>query len=126
MGAFSNAVQSLTEAKQADRTLNTVSFQLGLAYAGWGRFPDAAEQFVEVIEFDKDHPSAHYQLSQAYLRQGAREQAAAELAEHQRVAAGKSQAADSPTLFEKCKYTEILAPFALEQPESDPVSVRPV
>ena len=124
MGAFSNAVQSLTEAKQADRTLNTVSFQLGLAYAGWGRFPDAAEQFVEVIEFDKDHPSAHYQLSQAYLRQGAREQAAAELAEHQRVAAGKSQAADNPALFEKCKYTEILAPFALEQPESDPVSVR--
>jgi Flp pilus assembly protein TadD len=124
LGAFSNAVQSLTEAKQADRTLNTVSFQLGLAYAGWGRFPDAAEQFVEVIEFDKDHPSAHYQLSQAYLRQGAREQAAAELAEHQRISAGKSQAADNPTLFEKCKYTEILAPFALEQPESDPVSVR--
>ncbi len=124
LGAFSNAVQSLTEAKQADRTLNTVSFQLGLAYAGWGRFPDAAEQFVEVIEFDKDHPSAHYQLSQAYLRQGAREQAAAELAEHQRISAGKSQAADNPALFEKCKYTEILAPFALEQPESDPVAVR--
>ena len=124
LGSFSNAVQSLTEAKQADRTLNTVSFQLGLAYAGWGRFPDAAEQFVEVIEFDKDHPSAHYQLSQAYLRQGAREQASAELAEHQRVAAGKSQAADNPALFEKCKYTEILAPFALEQPESDPVSVQ--
>ncbi|MEY4692241.1 MAG: hypothetical protein RIT19_2566 [Verrucomicrobiota bacterium] len=124
LGAFSNAVQSLTEAKQADRTLNTVSFQLGLAYAGWGRFADAAEQFVEVIEFDKDHPSAHYQLSQAYLRQGAREQAAAELAEHQRISAGKSQAADNPALFEKCKYTEILAPFALEQPDPEPVQVH--
>ena len=124
MGSFSNAVQSLTEAKQADRTLNTVSFQLGLAYAGWGRFADAAEQFVEVIEFDKDHPSAHYQLSQAYLRQGAREQAAAELAEHQRISAGKPQAADNPALFERCRYTEIIAPFALEQPEPEPVSVR--
>lgn len=124
LGAHSNAVQSLTEAKQADRTLNTVSFQLGLAYAGWGRFAEAAEQFVEVLEFDKDHPSAHYQLSQAYLRQGAREQAAAELAEHQRISAGKPQAADNPSLFERCKYTEILAPFALEQPEPDPVAIR--
>ena len=38
--------------------------------------------------------------------------------------ARRSQAADNPALFEKCRYTEILAPFALEQPESDPVSVR--
>ncbi len=124
MGAYSNAVQSLTEAKQADRTQNAVSFQLGLAYAGWGRFADAAEQFTEVLEFEKDHPSAHYQLGQMYLRQGAREDAAAELAAHQRVTAGRSQAADNPALFEKCRYTEILAPFALEQPESDPVPVR--
>jgi len=124
LGAFSNAVQSLTEAKQADRTQNAVSFQLGLAYAGWGKFAEAAEQFTEVLEFDKDHPSAHYQLGQMYLRQGAREDAAAELAAHQRVTAGRSQAADNPALFEKCRYTEILAPFALEQPESDPVAVR--
>jgi Tfp pilus assembly protein PilF len=124
LGAFSNAVQSLTEAKQADRTINAVSFQLGLAYAGWGKYQDAAEQFVEVIEFDKEHPSAHYRLSQAYLRQDARDQAAAEMAEHQRVTAGKSQQADNPALFEKCKYTDILAPFALEQPDADPVPVR--
>ena len=124
LGAFSNAVQLLTEAKQADRTQNAVSFQLGLAYAGWGRPADAAEQFLEVVEFDKDHPSAHYQLSQMYLRQGARDEAAAELAAHQKAVTGRSQAADNPALFEKCKYTEILAPFALEQPDADPVPVR--
>ncbi len=124
LGAYSNAVQFLTEAKQADRTQNPVSFQLGLAYAGWNRPADAAEQFVEVLEFDKDHPSAHYQLAQMYLRQGAREDAAAELALHQKATAGRMQAADNPSLFEKCKHTEILAPFALEQPEADPVPMR--
>jgi tetratricopeptide (TPR) repeat protein len=124
LGSFSNAVQELQEAKQADPKINAVSFQLGRAYAGWGRFADAADQFTEVIEFERDHPSAHYQLGQMLLRQGAQADAEAALAEHQRISAGKPlTAADNPSVFEKCVYTEIRSPQSLEQPAATDVPV---
>lgn len=123
-GSYSNAVQALQQAKSVDRSINPVSFQLGRAFQGWGKFDEAAEQFREVLQFDTNHPAANYLLSQALLRLGQREAAAAALAEHQRIAAGKSQAADNPAVYEKCKYTEIIAPFPLEQPNRDAVSLH--
>jgi Tfp pilus assembly protein PilF len=122
--AYSNAVQSLEQAKAVDRSVNPVSFQLGRAFQGWGRNDEAAEQFREVLQFETNHPAANYLLSQVLLRLGQREAAAAALAEHQRIAAGKRQAADNPSVYERCKYTEIVAPFPLEQPGRDGVSVK--
>lgn len=121
---YSNAVQELQQAKDADPSVNPVSFQLGRAFFGWGKLDDAAGQFREVIQFETNHPSAHYQLSQVLLRLGQAAEAAKELAEHQQVAAGKSQAADNPALYERCKYTEIVAPFPLEQPDRGGVKVK--
>ncbi len=123
-GSYSNAVQSLQQSKAVDRSINPVSFQLGRAFQGWGRFEEAAEQFREVVQFETNHPAAHYLLSQVLQRLGQREAAAAALAEHQRIAAGKSQAADNPSLYERCKYTEIVAPFPLEQPLRIGINIR--
>ncbi len=120
---YSNAVQLLQEAKNADRTINAVSYQLGRAQAGLGQFKAAAEQFLEVTEFDTNHPSAWYQLSQMHLRLGERDDASRALGEHQRITAGKSQAADNPSLYERCVHTEIRANFALEQPDTPGVTV---
>ncbi|MEN9676388.1 MAG: hypothetical protein RIS76_2284 [Verrucomicrobiota bacterium] len=121
---YSNAVQSLSDAKAADPTENPVSFQLGRAYLGWGRFEDAAGQFREVLQFDTNHPAANYLLSQSLLRLGQREEAQAALAEHQRINAGKVGNADNPALYERSKYTAIRAPFSLEQPDPRGVPVR--
>ncbi len=121
---YSNAVQSLQEAKAADPTMNAVSFQLGRAFFGWGKLDDAAAQLREVTQFDTNHPSAFYLLSQVLLRQGQREEAVAALASHQRIAAGKTQAADDPAIYERCRYTEIVAPFPLEQPARDGITLK--
>ena len=121
--AYSNAVQSLEQAKAVDCSINPVSFQLGRAFQGWGRFEEAAEQFREVLQFETNHPAANYLLSQVLLRVGQREAAAAALAEHQRILAGKTQAADNPSVYERCRYTEIVAPFPLEQPARNGVPV---
>ncbi len=123
-GQHSNAVQSLQVAKDLDRTMNTVSFQLGRAYAGWGRFQDAADQFAEVIQFDTNHPSAHYQLSQMLTRLGQRERAAEALEGHRRATAGRSLAADDPSVYERCDYTQPRVPATLEQPDPSGVTVR--
>ncbi|MSU35426.1 MAG: tetratricopeptide repeat protein [Pedosphaera sp.] len=120
---YSNAVQSLQEAKNADHTVNAVSYQLGRAQAGLGQFKAAAEQFAEVTEFDTNHPSAWYQLSQMQLRLGQRNDATRSLVEHQRIAAGKAQAADNPSIYEQCAHTDIRANFSLEQPDADGVPV---
>ena len=121
---FSNAVQELQQAKDADPSVNPVSFQLGRAFLGWGKLDDAAVQFREVTQFETNHPSAYYQLSQVLLRLGQRDEAQQALAEHQKIAAGKTQAADNPALYERCKYTEIIAPFPLEQPDRSGIAVK--
>ncbi|HTI73022.1 MAG TPA: FG-GAP-like repeat-containing protein [Candidatus Limnocylindria bacterium] len=123
-GSFSNAVQALSIAKQIDRTINPVSLQLGMAYLGWGKIPEAVTELEEVVEFEKDHPTAHYQLSQAYLRQGRRDDAQRELTEHQRVSAGKPQIATDPHKFELCKYTEIHIPIVVTQPDTRGIPVQ--
>lgn len=120
---YSNAVQSLQIAKDIDRSINPVSFQLGRAYAGLARFEDAAGQFAEVTQFETNHSSAYYQLSQSLLRTGKPEEAARALATHQAINAGKPQPADSPSRYEQCVYTEFRAPLVLEQPPIDGIAV---
>ncbi len=126
---FSNAVQSLQRAKDADPTQNAVSFQLGRAYQGWNQFDEAATQFREVIQFETNQTSvhfvaSHYLLSQALLRLGQRDEAAELLQKHQQLAGGKVGNADNPALFERCAYTQIKAPFPLEQPDPQGVAVK--
>ena len=121
---YSNAVQSLVIAKSVDSTENPVSFQLGRAYLGWGKFEDAAGQFQEVLQFETNHPSAYYLLSQAQLRLGQRDAAQQSLQEHQRINAGKVGGADDPSAFERSKYTAIKVPFTLEQPSEKGIPVR--
>ena len=120
---YSNAVQALQVAKDVDRTVNTVSFQLGRAYAGWGRFQEAADQFAEVTQFETNHPSAHYQLAQMLLRLGQKDQATAALAAHQQANAGKTQTADNPSVYEKCVYTTPRFQPTLEQPDTSGIQV---
>jgi Flp pilus assembly protein TadD len=126
---YSNAVQALEEAKSVDRTVNPVSFQLGRALSGWGKYEEAAEQYREITRFETNTASphlvaSHYLLAQALLRLGQREEAGRELAEHQKLSAGKPQTADNPSVYETCVYTEIRAPFPLEQPARSGISVR--
>jgi Flp pilus assembly protein TadD len=121
---YSNAVQALQTAKDIDRTVNAVSFQLGRAYTGWGRFQDASDQFSEVTQFETNHPSAHYQLAQMLLRLGQKERASEALANHQKATAGKPQAADDPSIYERCVHTVPRAIATLEQPDPRGIPVR--
>ncbi len=126
---FSNAVQSLQQAKDADPAVNAVSFQLARAYQGWGKFDEAATQFREFIQFETNQTSvhfiaSHYLLSQALLRLGQRDEAAQLLATHQKLAGGTVGNADNPALFERCIYTQIKAPFPLEQPDPQGIAVK--
>lgn len=122
-GQAKEAVQSLQQAKDIDRTVNAVSFQLGRAYQQLGQFQEALEQFQEVTQFETNHPAAYYNLSQVLVRLGKSDEAQKALAEHQRINAGKAGQITDPAVFEKCQYTQIRAPFKLEQPNPKGIAV---
>ena len=122
-GNFEEAIKSLQIAKQIDHTINAVSYQLGRAHQGLGQWEPATVQFEEVIQFDPLHPSAYYNLSQTYLRLNRGEEAQAMLEKHQEVIANQPLSTD-PSVIEKCLYTEAIAPFELEQPDSSGIEVR--
>src|SRR5439155_3606523 len=112
------------QAKDIDRTVNAVSFQLGRAYQQLNQFQEALEQFQEVTQFETNHPAAYYNLSQVLIQLGKNDEAQKALAEHQKINAGKSGQITDPAMFEKCQYTQIRAPFRLEQPEPKGISVQ--
>jgi Flp pilus assembly protein TadD len=123
LGQPKEALQSLQQAKTIDRTVNAVSFQLGRAHQQVGNFEDAAAQFSEVVQFEPDHGAAHYLLSQVLLRLNKPEEANQALAQHQKINAGKAGQITDPSVFEKCEYTKIRAPFELEQPDPTGIAV---
>src|SRR5688572_14797053 len=123
LGQPKEALQSLQQAKTIDRTVNAVSFQLGRAHQQVGNFGDAAAQFAEVVQFEPDHGAAHYLLSQVLLRLNKPEEANQALAQHQKINASKAGQITDPSVFEKCDYTKIRAPFELEQPDPSGIAV---
>ncbi|MCI0744099.1 MAG: FG-GAP-like repeat-containing protein [Verrucomicrobia subdivision 3 bacterium] len=123
LGQAAEALKALQQAKDIDRTVNAVSFQLGRAHQQVGNFEDAAAQFQEVVQFEPNHPAAHYNLSQVLLRLGRNEAAQQALAQHQQITAGKGGQITDPAVFEKCQYTQIQAPFQLEQPDPTGIAV---
>lgn len=117
------AVKALQTAKQIDKTVNAVSFQLGRAHQELGQFEDARAQFEEVLTFEPDHPAANYNLSQVLLRLGRADEARAALDRHQAVLARRQGPSVTPTLLERCRYTEARAPFKPELPDRQGVPV---
>jgi Flp pilus assembly protein TadD len=122
-GKFEDALKSLQQAKDIDRTVNEVSFQLGVAYEGLRNYDDAIKQWRETIEFGPEHPAAYYRLSQVLIRQGATDEAAALLEKHREVTAGRTIPSD-PSFFEQCLHTQMRVPFVLEQPDEKGIDVK--
>jgi Flp pilus assembly protein TadD len=120
---FEAAVKELQIAKDLDKTINAVSFQLGRAHQEVGHYEDARQNFEEVLQFEPDHPAANYNLSQVLIRLGATDEAKAALDRHQQTLAQKPGQQITPTLLERCQYTEARAPFKLEQPDKAGVKV---
>src|SRR5688572_27525164 len=123
IGQPKEALQSLQQAKEIDRTINAVSFQLGRAHQQVGNLEQAAEQFQEVVKFEPEHGAAHYALSQVLVRLGKQDEANQALAQHRKIHEGKSGQITDPAVFEKCQYTQIRAPFELEQPDPKGIAV---
>src|SRR5688572_17636774 len=117
------AVQALQQAKDIDRTVNTVSFQLGRAHQQLGQLEAARDQFLEVTQFETNHPAAYYNLSQVLIRLGQTDEAQKALGEHQKINAGRSGQITDESIFERCQYTQIRAPFKLEQPDARGIQV---
>jgi Flp pilus assembly protein TadD len=123
LGRAKEAVRALQQAKDIDRTVNAVSFQLGRAYQQLNQFEEAREQFAEVTQFETNHPAAHYNLSQVLIRLGRTDEAQKALTEHQKISASKAGQITDPSVFERCQYTQIRAPFRLEQPDPRGIQV---
>ena len=123
LGRAKEAVQALQQAKDIDRTVNAVSFQLGRAYQQLNQFQEAREQFAEVTQFETNHLAAYYNLSQVLIRLGQTDEAQKALAEHQKINASRAGQITDPSVFERCQYTQIRAPFRLEQPDARGIQV---
>ena len=123
VGHAKEAVQALQQAKDIDRTVNAVSFQLGRAYQQLNQFQEARDQFAEVTQFETNHPAAYYNLSQVLIRLGQTDEAQKALAEHQKINANRAGQITDPSVFERCQYTQIRAPFRLEQPDARGIQI---
>lgn len=123
-GKAEAALPELQVAKDADRTVNAVSYLLGRAHQELGHFDDAITLFEEVIQFETNHPSANYNLSQVLARQNRPDDAARALEAHRAILAGRAGSSVDQSSVEKCVYTEIRVPFRLEQPVATGVSVK--
>jgi len=124
LGQFESALKYLQAAKDIDRTINAVTFQLGRAHQQLNQFDDAITDFREAIQFEPEHPAAHYNLSQVLVRTGKADEANQELALHQKINAARPAKITDPSIFERCTYTQVRAPFQLELPNPQGVTVR--
>jgi len=118
------AVQALQQSWKIDRTVPALDFQMGLGQAKLGQTDDAIRDFEEVVHAVPNHPSAHYQLSRLFQQTGRRADAQRELQAHQQVLAQNPRAAVDVTALERCKYTQPLAPFVLEEPAEQGVAIH--
>src|SRR5258708_6242119 len=117
------AVPALQQAKDIDRTVHAVRFQLGRAYQQLNQFEAARDQFAEVTQFETNHPAAYYNLSQVLIRLNQMDEAQKALTEHQKITAARKAQITDPSMFERCQYTQIRAPFRLEQPDPRGIQV---
>jgi tetratricopeptide (TPR) repeat protein len=123
LGRFEPAVQALTQAKNMDVTVNPVSFQLGLAYEGWGRTNEALSEWQTLAQFEPDHPAVHYRLNLALRRAGKLAEADAALEQHRQVRAKLGEQGATPATLEKCLYTKPRVPLLPEPPARNGVPV---
>jgi Flp pilus assembly protein TadD len=120
-----NAVEAFQQSQKIDPAVTALNFQLGLAQDRLGNVEEAVHEFETVVQFEPEHPSAHYQLSRLYQRTGRDADAAQELAKHQQLQGkASSPAAGTAAAFERCKYTQPITSFALEQPDRNGVPVH--
>jgi Flp pilus assembly protein TadD len=119
------AVEAFQQSQKIDPAVTALNFQLGLAQERLGNLDDAMHEFETVVQFEPEHPSAHYQLSRLYQRAGRDAEAAQELARHQQIQ-GKSAGPvpGGAMAFERCKYTQPIVSFALEQPDRHGIPVH--
>ncbi|MCB1129133.1 MAG: tetratricopeptide repeat protein, partial [Verrucomicrobiae bacterium] len=100
------AVKSLANVQTIDPGETATFFQLGKARMELRQWDEAINAFREGIARDPNHlhTTAHYLLGQALLRAGRKDEASAELQQHQ---AGLESEAGTPatSTFEKSKYT---------------------
>lgn len=118
------AAAALQQSWKIEPGLSALDFQMGMAQRALGHVPDAISLFESVVRAEPTHPSAHYQLSQLYRRAGRAADADRELQEHQKIQASLNAAATTTAALEKCKHTQLLAPFLLAEPARDGVAVR--
>jgi thioredoxin-like negative regulator of GroEL len=118
------AAQAFQQSWKIDPAVPALDFQMGMAQQELGQIPDAIRDFEGVIRAVPDHPSAHYQLSQLYRRADRAADAARELEEHRKIQAHLSSPVVTVAALERCKYTQLLAPFVLNQPDPRGIPVR--
>jgi Tfp pilus assembly protein PilF len=124
MNQATQAVEAFQQSQKIDPAVTALNFQLGLAQERLGNLDDATHEFETVVQFDPEHPSAHYQLSRLYQRAGRDADAAQELAKHQQIQGKGGPVPAGAMAFERCKYTQPIVSFALEEPDRRGVQVR--
>ena len=124
LGQFEKALQSLQQASDLDPNVAAVSFQLGVAHQALNHVEDAIAAYQGAIALEPDHLAAHYRLGQVLLRAGQKDEANAEMEKHRVIAAKRAGMPSDTSVFEQCKFTQLVLPFKLEQPAPDGVKVQ--
>ena len=116
------AIQALQQAYDIDSTVGAVGYLLGKAQLAAGNAEEAAVLFEELVSFEESHLGAAHAWSEALTAADRPDEAKVALELHQKRIGGKSmpnQAGD----WEQCRYTEVLIPFKLAQPDANGITV---
>lgn len=118
------AAEAFQQSWRIEPGVPALDFQMGMAQQQLGHVPEAIRLFESVVRAVPGHPSAHFQLSQLYRRTGRAEDAAREMEEHQQILARLGGVPVTVLELERCKHTQPLSPFVLDQPDPRGISVK--
>lgn len=122
--AFEEALKLFQQARQIDPNIPAVAFQTGRAHLGLNQLEAAETALDEATQLDPEHPAAWYILSTARVRLNKMDEANQALEVHRQITQdNQTGTVNDEATFERCVYTEIRAPFPLEQPDQDGIRV---
>ncbi len=118
-----DGVKALFSARDLDPTVTAVHYQLGRGQAELGQFDDAIASLREAVRLEPEHAAAWYALGQALVRAGQPEEGLKAIKRNEELRAKNPGALANPATYERCKFTQALAPQKIEQPDPNGIAV---
>lgn len=118
-----DGVKALFSARDLDPTVAAVHYQLGRGQAELGQMDDAVASLREAVRLEPEHAAAWYALGQALIRSGQQDEGLKAIKRNEELRAKNPAALANTATYERCKFTQALAPQKIERPDPTGIAV---